>query len=133
RRAMRRIAPALREVGQEGPRPFDRVEGDAFEAGLLALFRELVRFVEVGGREVAELARLVPVLAVREVALDDGRERGIVEDAAGAQAVEQRGEARDAGGEDGPARPQHAAGLAPGAQPLLALRQVIERAEKEHR
>jgi excinuclease ABC subunit C len=47
------------------------------------------------------------------------------------QAVEERGEARDARGEDEAARLQHAPGLGQGGQAVAALGQVVERAEKE--
>ena len=77
------------------------------EACRAHFFGELGRVVEEGGREVAGVPRVVAVLAVAKVALDDGRERRVVEERP-AQAVDERGEARDRGRKDEAAGTQHA-------------------------
>jgi hypothetical protein len=87
--------------------------------------------VEERRREELGDARVVPVLAVREVPLHDGGE-GVVLEHRPAQAVEEGGEAGDGGREDEAARLQDAAGLRERGDAVGAVRQVVERAEHQH-
>jgi len=76
--ALRRVGPALLEIGEKPPGAFDAQQIDKVEAGFPHLGLELIGAMEEGGREVV-LVRGVPVLAVAQIAGDDGREIRIAE------------------------------------------------------
>ncbi len=96
------------------------------------LFGELGRVVEIGGREVARIAGVVAVLARGEIARDDRREDGVVEERA-AKAVDEGRVARDRRGEQPASRTQHAKRLAQRPHAVRSLGQVVERPEQQHR
>ena len=71
------------------------------------------------------------MLAVGEITLDD-RDVGLVAEEAAEQPIEERGEARDPGGEQDAAGLGLPPSLAERHDPVRLLRQVIERAQQQH-
>ena len=86
-----RVVPPGIEIMGEPARSFDAENAVHLEAGCRDLRSELVGMMEERVHEVLEPAGRVPVLAVREIALDDGGE-GRVAEVALLDPVESRGE-----------------------------------------
>ena len=122
----------LRRRREPGARAFDSHDAVRLEPGLANLGLELVGVVEERGREPTVDVSLVAVLAVAEVALDDLAEPGVVVTAE-AEAVEERGVARDRDREQDAAAAKHAMRFAERGQPLAPVGEVVERTHQQHR
>lgn len=96
---------------------FDAHQVHHLEPGTGDLLSELLRIVEVGGREPVLPIVRVAMLAFGQIALDDGLKVRVEEEATG-QAIEQGCEFADGRDSDHPTRPDHARRL---SQRLKAL------------
>jgi hypothetical protein len=124
------IGEARIQIRKEPPNTLDGERRFVRQSGRRAFFRELLRPVEVGGREVAWITggiSMPPVLAIT------GRyrsERGVLEVSA-AESVQRRRESRDRGGNDHTTAPADAARFGERLNTIGTLWQMIERSQEQ--
>lgn len=67
-----RITPAFGEIGKDPAWAFNAIHSFDIKAGVVDFASQIFRSVEVGGGEVIETFRRVPMISVAEITLDDG-------------------------------------------------------------
>ena len=71
------------------------------------------------------------MLPILQIALDNRRERRVAEESI-RQGIKQRSETADGSAPQQTSRPQHAASLPQGCQPLFSVRQMVEGPEEKY-
>ena len=115
---------------QHPPRPFDAVERLDREARGRNLGPQLVGAVEERGREVVRVAGRIPMLPLREIALDDRSEARIREQVAG-ETVERGRPPRDPRGDEDATGLQHARRLGERTATVAGVDEVVEGTEQK--
>jgi len=125
------VVPPVRELsGQPPARPFAPHSFHDRPASLVHLGLQFFGMVEERGGETARVNIRIAVLPVPQVLLDDADEGGGIEEAGG-DPVEQGGEAADAHRKDQTAATHDPSRFPQGAEPVGAIRQVIERSHQQ--
>ena len=101
------------------------------KSGGLDFARQFAGPMEKSVREIQRICSGVAMLAILQIAIENGSKLRIVEESV-SQRVEQRREVANAYAPDQPSRPQHAVRLAQAGDTLFPFDQMIERTEKEH-
>jgi hypothetical protein len=126
-----RGVPAFTELREPSGQTFDPHQVHHVEPDRGDLLSELLGMMEVGGREPVLPVVGVAMLAFSQVALDDGLEPWVEEEAPG-QAVEQGCESADGRHRHHPARSDHASRLGQRPEALGSIGEVVEGPEEQH-
>src|SRR5437879_6458126 len=129
--ALNWVSPETIKIASQPARAFDRQYLEDLKPGGLDFARQFAGTMKESVGKIQRVPCGIPVLAILQVAIEDGSKLRIVEKSV-SERVEQRREVTDAYTPDQPSSTQHAVCLEQARDAIFPFDQMIKGTEKEH-